>query len=396
MKRIYEACHEIKMDDGARERILAPKHHIPVGALLLAFMCIVIAIVLWPHSKTASVVAIEDETLYTSNGDEIIFNENVDDGPHTVRTVSVCSIIAQDVDFINTVKNIVDIDGILFESCSAMYRGILVPEVDTPYGYGALYFDQNDAARYILLYMSTKYERYPYDTIIPETYFEPSTIQDTQVFIFKGEKYFEAIFTKGEWNYDIQFHLVNEDAVLSVIHNILSTDIHPVAPVIDAYKDVEVKETVLLPKQEEISPTELYDMADEVAMIVIKTVEKGQLYNGEVSTTGEFLLYHRYKGEGPDFPFRYIRNGGIIDNKLTMHEDDVMIEQGKTYLAFLKRIDHKTVVILGGKDGLREVKEYVPSFDRTRLSFLNNRTGEFEPIVNILPDLDDYGESFVN
>ena len=51
--------------------------------------------------------------------------------------------------------------------------------------------------------------------------------------------------------------------------------------------------------------------------------------------------------------------------------------------------------IIGGPDGLRLLKEYVPSFDRNRLAFRNNRTGEYDTIAEILPDLDDYHEFFV-
>ncbi|MBR4444702.1 MAG: hypothetical protein IKS37_02225 [Solobacterium sp.] len=46
----------------------------------------------------------------------------------------------------------------------------------------------------------------------------------------------------------------------------------------------------------------------------------------------------------------------------------------------------------------RQAGEYIelpPEFKKRR-SFMNNRTGEYETIAEILPDLSDYHEFFVN
>ena len=406
MNDIHKVCHKIKIDEKARERILGKRHHVPATLFLVPIACIVCVCLFFGVSRvprqeepTDGIVAadVQYEVLGTEKmDDEIIVNKVKDDELTVLMDVSGCKVDATDEGFVERFKAINVVESIAFDRAYAMYGGIVVPMDEELYGYMTYYINPHNAIQGIGLFFSEQVKKMPECYQMPMDMYEPSIIQGTEVYIMEYGTKFEALFTKGTWNYHMKANHLNEGETIDMIRSILAKDIDPVAPVLDAYEGMEIKETVFSKETEEKTPMQLYEEADIVGMVVIQTIDGGCIWKTETCTEGTCQMYHRYKGDedGAMARFRYIRNGGIVDGTATMHAGDVMVEQGKCYLAFMKRIDDQTVEIFGYQDGFRELKEYVPSFDRRKLMFLDNRNGVFESIADILPGLENYGECF--
>jgi hypothetical protein len=228
---------------------------------------------------------------------------------------------------------------------------------------------------------------------------EASSIGDTGVLLFRYEDHTEAYLTHEGWNFDIWAKRISDEELVECIRSIVNESI-AITPgtlnILDGIQPKQIIETDAVPEK---NGTQLYQEADLTAVIHIVSVDTCFMKDEEVYTGGYFTLYQSYSEELSAQSSRYIRKGGVLERNgeytQYLSKGDSLVQPG-CYLAYLKMTESGEYEIIGGPDGLRLLKEYVPSFDRNRLSFMNNRTGEYETIAEILPDLSDYHECFVN
>ena len=402
MNEIHETCRKIKMSDEARARILAERHRPKHGIFFLLSVACLIGLVVFllvkPQDHADDVISIDApsttvEESTTQEEDMIVFN-SMDGQLSTALDVAWCGAEVTDPMFIDRLRQIGVPEDMSYQNAYGLYSGVTAPKDDNLFGYAAYYVDPNDENRNIELFFSETTQRKPDCFYNPVNEDEPSLIMATQVLFYQEGQDGEALFTKDGWHYDIQTYGLKEEEIVAMVRSVIAVDLEPVPPVLDAYADIEVEQRILLSEAEEKSGRELYDEADLVAMIHILTITGSRVEDGDVCTEGYFSVYHSYKGNNDRYINKYIRKGGIDGVTLTMRKGDFLLEQGECYLAFIKFIDDERVEIISYQDGCRKLEKYVPSFDRTKLSFYNSRTGEYEPIVRILPDLDDYGECF--
>ena len=409
MNEIYDACHSIRMSEEEKERILAKKRRrspLPVLIPAAGLACLLLFTQKTPETAAAipqpSEPSVNETAVSTEEPveeDTIVFNSLAGQSSNADVVYSAAEVT--DAMFIDRLCRIKIPEDMEFQTAAGLYWTLTAPQEDRLFGYAAGYRNPDDEKKNILLFFSETAERMPscYRHAVDED--EPSSVNGTEVVFYKEGQEYGAVFTRDGWHYDIQASGLMDEDITAFVRSLTEIDLDPVPPVLDAYAGMQAEQTVLLPPAEERSAQELYEEADLVAMIHILTITGSIEQDGEVYTEGRFSAYHDYKGTtyiGTDgsekLISRFLRKGGISKTTLTMQEGDFLLEQGKCYLAFMKFIDDETAEIIGYQDGCRQLEKYVPSFDRTKLSFYNSRTGEYEPIVRILPYLEDYGECF--
>ena len=406
MNEIYDACHSIRMSKEEKERILAKKRRrspLPVLIPCAGLACLLLftqktpetaAVVPRPSEPSVNETAVSTEE--PAEEDTIVFNSLAGQSSNADVVYSAAEVT--DAMFIDRLCRIRIPEDMEFQNAYGLYGTLTAPQEDRLFGYAAGYSNPDDEKKNILLFFSQTAERMPscYHHAADDD--EPSSVNGTEVVFYKEGQEYGAVFTRDGWHYDIQAFGLMDEEITAFVRSLTEIDLEPVPPVLDAYAGMQAEQTVLLPPAEERSAQELYEEADLVAMIHIITITGSIEQDGEVYTEGSFSAYHSYKWnpyiDSEKHIDRFLRKGGISGTVQTMREGDFLPEQGKCYLAFMKLIDDETAEIIGYQDGFRELEKYVPSFDRTKLSFYNSRTGEYEPIVRILPYLEDYGECF--
>lgn len=175
------------------------------------------------------------------------------------------------------------------------------------------------------------------------------------------------------------------------------------------------------------NPSYVDSISTDIALITILSIDGGDNFGEQTNeycypyTYGKFKVEKVYKGNiEEEKEYEYIRAGGIIDydsyynslsedekdkNNILINgvkpayiemksEGDIDIEPGKTYLVYLSNPE-SGIELFAKKDayminsfegGLREVLDYskIKDKDLTEIKVLNNFTGEYENINDIL------------
>lgn len=406
MNPIHETVKKIGLPQDARNRVLQGKRkRIPkkIWIPVVSAAAVLTAVILPSAGYWSGYKPVSKETVPE---DHIVFNE-ADPASIESSLADSMGLLAVPVteDELTIMNKVVlpyaDARAAMFRAYLRRTEHLFLAEDEDFYAYQVFTSDRNDGNRWLNLFLSQSAERRPremYEKSELSEEAEMSKISGTDVLLFRYENLTEAYLSHDGWHFDIWTKNVSEKEMTDCIRSIVTQPIALTPGKVNILEDLQAEESIVTGSIPETDGMDLYREADLAGMIHIVTTDTCFEKDGEVWTGGYFTLYQSYSEELTAQSSRYIRKGGILekDGKYTQYlaEDDILAEPG-CYLAFLKMTDSGEYEIIGGPDGLRLLKEYIPSFDRNRLSFMNNRTGEYETIVQILPDLDDYHEFFV-
>gem|GEM_PF-5847050 len=406
MNPIHDVANKIKMPQETKEHILqGRKRHmkkrlwVPAAALGLLTVVILPAAGDWNGQKPIDQEVTPADHIVFNEADPLMMTDNRDSANPAVPVTE------EELPFVRKISLP------YAQTQMTMYRqylyrdSLFLPKDEDFYAYCVFTSDQSDADRWLNLFVSQSAKRRPhqrYETELidaAEMNAEPSSIGDTGVLLFRYEDHTEAYLTHEGWNFDIWAKRISDEELVECIRSIVNESI-AITPgtlnILDGIQPKQIIETDAVPEK---NGTQLYQEADLTAVIHIVSVDTCFMKDEEVYSGGYFTLYQSYSEELSAQSSRYIRKGGVLERNgeytQYLSKGDSLVQPG-CYLAYLKMTESGEYEIIGGPDGLRLLKEYVPSFDRNRLSFMNNRTGEYETIGEILPDLSDYHECFVN